>query len=577
MEAGYFFDLGGKERRLLAMIDTKPASTPLPGAQPDRMFPRLTSQQMARVTLHGQTRWVEPGEVLVEAGEKTNKFFVVKTGQIDVVRVSGEAQEVVAICREGQFTGELNLLSGRRSLVRLRASEPGEFIQLDRNQLLGLVQADSELGELLMRAFILRRVDLIARGIGDLVLVGSSHSAATLRIREFLTRNGQPYTFVDVERDPEVQELLDRFQVAIDQVPILICHGQRMLRNPTNQELADFLGFNDAIDRTRVCDLVIVGAGPAGLAAAVYAASEGLEVLMLESNAPGGQAGTSSRIENYLGFPNGITGQDLALRAYTQASKFGARMLIAKSATRLRCDRKPYTIEMDDGSQVQARSVIIATGAQYRKIELENLGLFEGAGVYYGATFIEAQLCRGEEIVVVGGGNSAGQAAVFLAGTVKRVHVLIRSGGLAETMSRYLIRRIEEHPAIELRTHTEIITLEGSDRLERVSWRDNQSGKIERHDIRHAFLMTGAVPNTGWLDGCLVLDDKGFVKTGPDLSQDELNAAQWPLARSPYFLETSIPLVFAVGDARAGNLRRVAAAVGEGANAVSFVHRVLNE
>ena len=559
------------------MTDTKPAASPLPGAQPDRMFPRLTPEQMARVAMHGQTRRVEVGEVLIEAGEESRRFFVVKKGQIDAVRLSGEAQEVVAICREGQFTGELNLLSGRRSLVRLRVSEPGELIQLERHQLVGLVQADSELGEVLMRAFILRRVELIARGAGDLVLVGSSHSAATLRIREFLSRNGQPHTSVDVERDPGVQELLDRFQVTVDEVPIVICHGQRMLRNPSNQQLAEFLGLNDAVERSQICDLVIVGAGPAGLAAAVYGASEGLDVLMLETNAPGGQAGTSSRIENYLGFPNGITGQDLALRAYTQASKFGARVLIAKSATRLRCDKKPYSIEMDDGSQVQARSVIIATGAKYRRIELENLSQFEGAGVYYGATFIEAQLCRGDEIVVVGGGNSAGQAAVFLAQSVKRVHVLIRSSGLAETMSRYLIRRIEDHPAIELRTHTEIIALVGSDRLQGVSWRDNLSGKIEHHDIRHVFLMTGAVPNTKWLDGCLVLDDKGFVKTGPDLTQDELAAAQWPLARSPYFLETSIPYVFAVGDARAGNLRRVAAAVGEGANAVSLVHRVLNE
>jgi thioredoxin reductase (NADPH) len=559
------------------MTDTKPASAPPLGAQPDRMFPLLTPEQLARVAQHGKARRVETGEVLVEPGEETTRFFAVKSGQIDVFRVSGDTQEVVAICRAGQFTGELNLLSGRRSLVRLCASEPGEVIQLDRDQLLGLVQADSELGELLMRAFILRRVELISQGIGDLVLVGSSHSAATLRIREFLSRNGQPYSSLDVERDPDVQGLLDRFQVTVDEVPIVICHGRRMLRNPSNQQLADFLGFNDAIDRTRVCDLVIVGAGPAGLAAAVYGASEGLDVLVLEANAPGGQAGTSSRIENYLGFPNGITGQDLALRAYTQASKFGARMLIARSATRLRCDRKPYTIEMDDGSQVQARSIIIASGAQYRKIDLANLSQFEGAGVYYGATFIEAQLCRGDEIIVVGGGNSAGQAAVFLAGTVKRVHVLIRSSGLAETMSRYLIRRLEEHPAIELRTRTEIIALEGSDRLERVTWRDNQTGKIERHDIRHAFLMTGAVPNTAWLDGCLVLDDKGFIKTGPDLSPEELAAANWPLGRSPYFLETSIPLVFAVGDARAGNLRRVAAAVGEGSNAVSLVHRVLSE
>ena len=559
------------------MTDTKPASAPLPGALPDRMFPKLTAEQVARVALHGQARRVETGEVLVEEGEEYAHFFVVKTGQIDIVRVSGDAREVVAICRTGQFTGELNLLTGRRALVQLRASEVGEIVQLDRNQLLGLVQADSELSEVFMRAFILRRVDLIARGIGDVVLVGSSHSAGTLRLREFLSRNGHPYASVDVERDPDVQVLLDRFQVAVEDVPIVICHGQHVLRNPSNEQLADFLGFNDAIDRTQIRDLVIVGAGLAGLAAAVFGASEGLDVLVLETNAPGGQAGSSSRIENYLGFPNGISGQDLALRAYTQAVKFGARVLIAKAATRLRCDRKPYTIEMDDGSHVQARTIIIATGAQYRRLALGNLSQFEGAGVYYGATAIEAQLCCGEEVVVVGGGNSAGQAAVFLARTVKRVHVLVRSGELAETMSRYLIRRLEDHPAIAVRTHTEIVALGGSDHLESVRWRDNQSGTIEPHDIRHLFLMTGAVPNTQWLDGCLVLDDHGFIRTGRDLSQEDLTAEHWSLARSPYFLETSIPEVFAVGDVRAGNLKRVTAAVAEGSNAVSFVHRVLNE
>ncbi len=559
------------------MADIKPPSAPLPGAQPDRMFPKLTSEQVARLALHGQARRVQSGEVLVEAGEKIPRFFVVKTGQIDIVQISEGTEEVIAICRTGQFTGEVSLLSGHRPLVQLRASEPGEVIELDREQLLRLVQADSELSEVFMRAFILRRVELISRGIGDVVLVGSSHSAGTLRLREFLTRNGHPYASVDVERDPDVQELLDRFQVGVEDVPIVICRGHDVLRNPSNQQVADCLGFNDAIDRTQIRDLVIAGAGPAGLAAAVYGASEGLDVLMLETNSPGGQAGSSSRIENYLGFPNGISGQDLAARAYTQALKFGAQVLIAKSATRLLCDRKPYTIEMDDGSQVQARTVIIATGAQYRKLALENLSQFEGAGVYYAATFVEEQLCRGAEVIVVGGGNSAGQAAVFLARTVKRVHILIRSGGLAETMSRYLIRRIEDNPVIEVRTHTEIIALEGGDHLERVRWRDNQSGKIETHDIGHVFLMTGAVPNTQWLDGCVVLDDKGFIKTGPDLSKDDLTAAQWSLARDPYFLETSQPAVFAVGDVRAGNLKRVASAVGEGSSAVSFVHRVLDE
>jgi thioredoxin reductase (NADPH) len=561
----------------IVMTDTNSVAAPLPGAQPDSMFPRLTPEQVARVALHGQARRVKSGEVLTEAGGETVRFYIVKTGQIDIVQVSGDAQEVIAICRSGQFTGEVSLLSGRRTLVRLRASEPGEIIQLDRGQLVGLVQADSELSEIFMRAFILRRVELIARGIGDVVLVGSNQSAGTLRLREFLSRNGHPFASVDAEHDPDIQKLLDRFQVAVEDVPIVICHGSKVLRNPSNRQLADCLGFNDSIDRTRIRDLVIAGAGPAGLAAAVYGASEGLDVLMVETNAPGGQAGSSSRIENYLGFPNGISGQELAARAFVQAQKFGAQMLIARAATRLICNRKQYTIEMDDGSQVQARTLIIATGAKYRRLALENLSQFEGAGIYYSATHIEVPLCRGEEVIIVGGGNSAGQAAVFLARTVRRVHLLLRSEGLSKTMSRYLIRRIEDNPAIEVRIHTEIIGLEGGNHLERVSWRDNQSGNIETHDISHVFLMTGAVPNTQWLDGCIALDGKGFIKTGPDLTQDDLTAAQWSPARSPYFLETSMPAVFAVGDVRAGNLKRVASAVGEGSNAVSLVHRVLNE
>ena len=554
-----------------------PSSAPLSGEQPDRMFPQLTSEQVSRIALHGQARRVNTGEVLTEPGEETTRFFVVKTGQIDVIKVSGNAEEVIAICRTGQFTGEVNLLSGRRSLVRHRASESGEIIQLDRYQLMSLVQADSELSEVFMRAFILRRVELIARGIGGVVLVGSSHSAGTLRLREFLTRNEHPFAFIDLERDTDIQELLDRFHVNVEDVPIVIYRDQQVLRNPSNQQLADCLGFNDVIDRTQIRDLVVVGAGPAGLSAAVYGASEGLDVLLLETNAPGGQAGSSSRIENYLGFPNGISGQELAARAYTQAQKFGAQVLIAKSATRLLNNQKPYRIEIDEGSHILARTVIIATGAQYRRLALQNLSQFEGAGVYHGATFIEAQLCGDQEVIVVGGGNSAGQAAVFLSRTVKRVHVLIRSGGLAATMSRYLIRRMEDNPAIVLRTHTEIIAFEGSNHLERVHWRNNQSGETETHDICHVFLMTGAVPNTQWLNGSVALDVRGFIRTGPDLSRDDLTAARWSLARNPYFLETSIPAVFAVGDVRAGNLKRVAAAVGEGSNAIPFVHRVLSE
>jgi thioredoxin reductase (NADPH) len=321
---------------------------------------------------------------------------------------------------------------------------------------------------------------------------------------------------------------------------------------------------------------VIIGAGPAGLAAAVYGASEGLDVLVLETSSPGGQAGSSSKIENYLGFPTGISGRELAGRAYTQAQKFGAQVLIARGA-RLACDRKPYVVEVDNGARIQARTVVIATGAEYRKPPLENLSRFEGAGVYYGATFVEAQVCSGEEVIVVGGGNSAGQAAVFLAGMTKRVHMLVRSAGLADTMSRYLIRRIEETPTIVLQSRTEVVGLEGGDHLESVRWRNSETGQTEEHTIRHVFLMTGARPNTLWLDGCVVLDTKGFIKTGPVLSPEDLSAAHWPLARRPYLLETSLPGAFAVGDVRGGSIKRVASAVGEGSIAISFVHQVLEE
>ena len=389
-------------------------------------------------------------------------------------------------------------------------------------------------------------------------------------------RNGHPYSYIDLERDTDVQNLLDSFEISTNEIPVLICRGQLVLRNPSNQEIADCLGFNEPVDQTQVRDLVVIGAGPSGLAAAVYGASEGLDVLVLETSSPGGQAGSSSRIENYLGFPTGISGQELAARAYLQAQKFGAHMLVAK-ATRLICDRKPYVIELEDGARISTRTVMIATGAQYRKLPLENLSRFEGAGVYHGATFVEAQLCAGEEVIVVGGGNSAGQAAVFLAQTAKRVHMLVRSTGLAATMSRYLIRRIEKSPTITLRPQTEIVAVEGGDHLNSVYWRNSQTGQTEKHEIRHIFVMTGADPNTSWLNGCIALDAKGFIKTGPDLSPDNLSAAGWSLMRQPYLLETSLSGVFAVGDVRGGSIKRVASAVGEGSITISFVHRVLQE
>jgi thioredoxin reductase (NADPH) len=559
------------------MSDTYPPLKSTLSAGMESVFPTLKAAQLERMAAIGRIRQVESGEVLVEAGRKNAPIFVVKTGQVEVVQPSGPTEKPVALFTSGQFTGEISALFGRSILVRVRAKEAGEVIEIDREHLMQFLQTDTELSDIFIRAFILRRVELIAQELGDVVLLGSDHSPGTLRVKEFLRRNEHPYSYVDLDRDTGVQDLLDHFHVTVNDVPVVICRGEVALRNPTNKQIAECLGFNETIDQTRVRDVVIIGAGPAGLAAAVYGASEGLDVLVLETQAPGGQAGSSSKIENYLGFPLGITGLELASRAYAQAEKFGAQMMIAKSAKTLLCDRKPYRIEIDDGSRVATNSIVIAVGAEYRKLLLENLSQFEGSGVYYAATPMESALCGGEEVIIVGGGNSAGQAAVFLAQTARRVHLLVRSDGLASTMSRYLIRRIEQTPAIDLRLRTEITALEGGDHLERVRWRDRKTDSAETHHIRHVFVMTGATPNTAWLGGCLALDTKGFIKTGPDLSKEDLMAAHWPLLRNPHLLETSLPGVFAVGDVRGGNVKRVASAVGEGSIAVAFVHQVLNE
>jgi thioredoxin reductase (NADPH) len=560
------------------METTESTITPLAATieQPDRLFPVLTTQQVARITVHGHRRSTTRGEVLVDAGDSDVPFFVVLSGQVQTWWPKDGTETLIVDNGPGQFTGEGTLITGRRSITRLRVSEAGELIQVPREQFLILIQTDAELGEILMQAYILRRLMLIARHVGDAVVIGSTHNAGTLRVNEFLTRSGQPFQFMDVDHDQDAQELLDRFAVGMADVPVVICRGTVVLRNPTNAEVAGCLGFNLNIDHGRVSDLVIVGAGPAGLAAAVYGASEGLDVLVLEASVPGGQAGSSSRIENYLGFPTGISGLDLTGRAYAQALKFGAQIIVAKGATRLECDGQAYTVDIEGDSPVRSRSIIIATGAKYRRPAIENLAAFEGAGVYYAATPMEAQLSAGQDVAVVGGGNAAGQAAVFLAETARRVHILVRGDGLADTMSRYLVRRIEENPAITLRTRTELVALEGTDRLDHIHLRDQRTGATERHEIGHVFLMTGAVPNTRWLSGCVALDHDGFVKTGSALTPADLADAKWAASRMPFLLETSRPGIFAVGDVRAGNIKRVASAVGEGSIAVTFVHEVLS-
>lgn len=557
------------------------SSWPLPSTlnANTQAFPTLNTTQINRLRPCGQVRNVRPGEILFKPDDTNVPFFVVLSGGMEILQPTLDGERNITSHEAGGFTGEMTMISGQRCLVIGRVTEPGEFLEITGEDLRSIVAKDAELGEIFMRAFILRRLALITHGFGNVVVLGSRHCAGTLRLREFLSRNGHPYTFVDLDTDKTSQALLDRFNVKLEEVPVVICNGRTVLRNPSPQEVTDCLGFNISIKNGEVRDLIIVGAGPSGLAAAVYAASEGLDVLVVETEAPGGQAGSSSKIENYLGFPTGVSGQELASRAITQAQKFGAKMMVAHSVVRLNCKDRPYRVVLDNGSALVARSIIISTGAQYKKPNIANLQKFEGQGVYYGATFIESQLCEGEDVIVVGGGNSAGQAAVYLSQTARKVYMLVRSGNLSDTMSRYLIHRITENPKIELHYHTEIVGMDGGAQLSQVTWTDKATGEMSTHDICHVFVMTGASPRTKWLDGCVAMDDKGFILTGRDMSVSETGTSSsgWPLVRAPQMLETSLPGVFAVGDVRAGNVKRVASAVGEGSIAVHLVHRVLAE
>jgi thioredoxin reductase (NADPH) len=542
-----------------------------------QMFPALTDAQIARIARLGVEQTFEAGQLLFDEGEYNVAFHVILEGEVEVVHPRGKIEEPVTVHKRGEFTGEISLLYDRRSLVRGRARSRVRTVRVERAQLHKLVQTDAELSELLMRAFILRRMGLLEGGMGDVVILGSQHSASTLRLQAFLTRNGHPYQYVDVEHDANVQALLDDFHVAVADVPVLICRADRVLKNPTNAEVADCLGFNAAFEPKAVHDLIICGAGPGGLAAAVYAASEGLDVLVLEMDAPGGQAGSSSKIENYLGFPTGVSGQALASRALAQAEKFGAKIAIARGAKRIHCDEIPFRIELGNGDDVRARAVVVATGAEYRKLDLPNRERFEGLGVYYGATYVEAQRCEREDVVVVGGGNSAGQAATFLSRSSRHVHMVIRGAGLAASMSRYLIQRIEDTPNITLHVRTRIVALDGDEHLERVTMVNDVTAEQSTLPLRHIFSMTGASPNTGWLSGCLSMDANGFLCTGAELSPEVLKQQRWPLARGPYLFETSRPHVFAVGDVRASSVKRVASAVGEGSVCIQLVHKVLAE
>ena len=541
----------------------------------DQAHPTLSPAALERVRRSGRTEIVAVDDVLVGQGDPMDKFVVVLEGEITVEQMTRTGLQMVATHGPGQFFGDVHSLSGRPSLVRGRVSKRGLVHTVGRSDLQALMHDDSELGEVFMRAFILRRLELLATSVGDVVVIGSHNSRGTLRVRDFLTRNGYPHSFLDLEADPDTQAMLDRFEVSTADIPVLVYRGDTILRNPSDDEVATTLGFNLSVNQEEIRDVIIVGAGPAGLSAAVYAASEGLSALLLETKAPGGQAGSSSRIENYLGFPNGIAGVELAGRAFDQAQKFGAEFLIARSAVRLSCNTYPLQVSLSGGSPVRARTMVIATGAKYRKLSLPNLERFEGVGIYYGASTIEAQMCCAEDVVVVGGGNSAGQAAVFLANTAKQVHIVIRGASLSASMSRYLIRRIEDTKNISVHPFTEVTELFGDQHLEQIALRNSKTGLQDLRPFRHVYLMTGACPNTEWLTDCIALDEKGFILTGPNLTLEHLEHFGWPLKRRPYLLETSTPGVFAAGDVRAGSVKRVASGVGEGSLSISFLHQVL--
>jgi thioredoxin reductase (NADPH) len=561
-----------------------------------QMFPRFSDAQVEIMRrFAGTPQRYAPDEVLIRIGERGSPSCLVLAGSIIVNWRDGMGHTgTITTHRAGQLTGEISALTGRPAIADFTAGPDGcEVAPFDAAGLRGLVIGNAEIGEMVMRAFILRRVGLIQRGVGGPILLGGAGSRDLVRLQGFLSANGIPNTTLDPAHDTDAAALLERFEVSREQLPLAVCPAGQVLRNPTEAELAQCLGLIPELRVDQPYDVAIVGAGPAGLATAVYAASEGLSVIVLDARAFGGQAAASARIENYLGFPTGISGQALAGRAYTQAQKFGAVIAIPVEVLRLQCggiDPPPGMVRPDCrhpsfslclsgiDKRVFARSLVIASGARYRKLDLERFAEFEGRGIYYWASPIEARLCSKEEVILVGGGNSAGQAAVFLAGHAARVHILVRRAGLEDTMSRYLIDRIAALPNVEVHGETEIVALDGDDNgLTAVRWRCRRDGTAEDCPIRYVFLFAGALPNAGWLDATgVTLDKHGFVKTGAQLQKEELDSVGWPAcAAAPLPFETSRPGVFAIGDVRSGSVKRVASAVGEGAAVVAQLHSFL--
>jgi thioredoxin reductase (NADPH) len=537
----------------------------------DGAFPRLGDEHLARLRALGKTRPVSAGELLFRAGDDSADFFVVESGEVAIVQGYGEENRVIAVHGERRFLGELNMLTGSRIYLTAEVREPGEVLQVPLARLREIVAQDEDLSNLILGAFLARRSLLIEAGTGVRV-VGSRYSPDSRRLREFLARNRMPYQWIDLESDEEADGLLRALGVEPGETPVVVGDSGHVLRNPSNGQVAALLGLGARGAPPALCDLVIVGGGPAGLAAAVYGASEGLDTQAIDAIAFGGQASTSSRIENYLGFPAGISGSELAERAALQAVKFGARLAIPAEAVGLARDDGHFRIELAAGDVVNGRAVIVATGAQYNKLDVPDLERFEGLGVYYAATQAEAQLCAGDSVLVVGGGNSAGQAAMFLSQHAAECRLMIRGEDLGKSMSRYLIDEIDRREQVEVMTCCEVVELRGEDSLEAVVTQDTLTGERQERECKALFVFIGASPHTDWLGGQVKLDEHGFVVVSAGLSDEDLGAYQ---GERPLFLETSQPGVFAVGDVRSGSIKRVASAVGEGSMAVALVHQRL--
>ena len=537
--------------------------------------PRLRTDQIRILKRYGRTRETEVGDVLFRAGDTANDFIVVLEGEVQVGDDFPGEWRTIGTFHEGRFLGELNMLTGQAMYLTGVVSEAGEVLSIPRERLKEVVTEEANLSDIILRAFLARRSYMMKTGLG-LRIIGSRHSEDATRLREFAARNRVPHVWIEQEEDPKAEAMLARFGANPSETPVTVWQGEDVLKNPTNLEFARTTGLEVDAPLQRTYDLVVVGAGPAGLGASVYGASEGLSTLALESVALGGQAGTSSRIENYPGFPAGLSGFELASRILVQADKFGARTTVPQEATRLRREDGRFRIGLSEGGEVAARSVIVASGARYRRLGVESPGPFEG--VHYAATQAEAQRCEGEEVAVVGGGNSAGQAALFLAARTRKVYLLIRGDDLGKSMSSYLVDRISNTPNVELLASTEVREFLGEDRLEGIAVGDNRSGAHGTLEVRSLFVFIGADANTGWLRGTVELDERGFVLTGIALDHSVLEGDDWrERAREPFLLETSTPGVFAAGDARAGSIKRCASAVGEGAMAVRLVHQYLDD